>query len=106
MKKARYAKRLWEKILEFVQNMTFDLYENEIFVPFSFEDWNLRKTDLNKIYILNLLLSSLNYRKNNDSRLSISWINLNRISDSSIFTFDNKDEYNTFFLTSLKRIIE
>lgn len=72
--------------------MTFDLSENEIFVPFSFEDWNLRKTDLNKIYILNLLLSSLNYRKNNDSRLSIGWINLNRISDSSIFTFDNKDE--------------
>lgn len=97
MKKARYAKRLWEKIPEFVQNMTFDLSENEIFIPYSFEDWNLKKTDSNKIYILNLLLSSLNFRKNKFDRTSIGWINLSRISNSSIFTFDDKDEYNTFF---------
>lgn len=38
--------------------MRNDLNIDEIFIPYSFEEWNMKHMDTKKIYILNLLLNT------------------------------------------------
>lgn len=62
-KKARFANRLWKKIPLEVNNMRNDLNIDEIFIPYSFEEWNMKHMDTKKIYILNLLLKTLDFKR-------------------------------------------
>ena len=60
---------------------------NEIYVPYSFEELNMKHTDSKKvyiyIYILNLLLDVLSFKKDNDTnRISNGWMNMSTISNN------------------------
>lgn len=103
MKKKRDAERLWKKIPLIMDVLTKDLSLNEIYVPYSFEDWNMKHIDSRNASILNIILKSLEYRKSNDIRHSIGWINLSRISDSSVLIFDNENIMNTFLFEKDKK---
>lgn len=96
IKKARFANRLWKKIPLEVNNMRNDLNIDEIFIPYSFEEWNMKHMDTKKIYILNLLLNTLDFKRKNDTRFSIGWFNLSTVSDSSILIFNNQIETKKF----------
>lgn len=43
--------------------MRNDLNIDEIFIPYSFEEWNMKHMDTKKIYILNLLLNTLDFKR-------------------------------------------
>lgn len=76
--------------------MRNDLNIDEIFIPYSFEEWNMKHMDTKKIYILNLLLNTLDFKRKNDTRFSIGWFNLSTVSDSSILIFNNQIETKKF----------
>lgn len=97
MKQARYAKRLYRKIPGEIKKQIIDINSNEVFVPYSFEEWGLKGSLKKKIEIFNLMVEALGYRRKFDNRISIGWINLSRISESSIFMFDSEEEYKKFF---------
>lgn len=98
MKKNRFVSRLWKKIPIEINNMKNDDDIDEIYVPYSFEEWNMKHIDSKKKYILNLLVDTLSFKKNTDnSRISIGWINISTISNSSILLFNNNYEVDSFF---------
>ncbi|WP_143076547.1 hypothetical protein [Peptostreptococcus sp. D1] len=98
MKKNRFVSRLWKKIPIEINNMKMNNRINEIYVPYSFEEWNMKHIDSKKVYILNLLLDVLSFKKVNDiNRISIGWMNLSTISNSSILIFNDAAEVDEFF---------
>ncbi|OFI48226.1 hypothetical protein BG261_08050 [Floricoccus tropicus] len=100
-KKTRDFKRRWNSAFENLELMKNDYLVDEVFVAEVLDDTYKRRK--HRSYVLKLasefikiLEDRLEYFKDSDKKV-IGWINISRLSESSIFIFENQSELDYFF---------